>query len=231
MKALHDSVPDPTRFTDDALERWVAAAEEVCSRLGPGGRAAIAVLGESLVDATASPWFGYEPSARDLAALLGALDEDPAAGDELVAIEAGMVARRLGNLSDPSRTRWLEVAEAAVQDPCAQAALPERVESHREAERVWREAAAAVQDWRAVALDPDLALRQVRWYPGTPTRTFIGYADPLNLRMVQRAVEEHRFSREEWDALQPVAEMLENLVDPLSWRLSSLAFAVARAVG
>lgn len=211
---------------DDDLERWVATAERVSTSLGAGGRLAVAVLGEDLVGGPASPWFGYEPSREGLAELLAALGEDPAAAGELTVVEAAMVDRRLGRLSSDTRTRWRGVVAAALRDPDAATAIPGRNDVHRNAEQVWRVAAGSVQSWRAVQLDPDRALRQVRWYPGCSTRTLIGYSDPLGLGMVQRAVEEHRYSAEEWRALQPAAEMSGRVVDPLAWRLSCLSFAV-----
>lgn len=218
--------PAPEPPLDEDLERWVAAAERVSASLGAGGRLAVAVLGESLVGERASWWFGYEPSREGLAELFVALGEDPAAAGELIAIEAGMVGRRPGRLSSATRTRWREVVDAALRDRGAAAVVPERDDVHREAEQVWRDAAGSVQSWRAVQLDPDRALRQVRWYPGCSTRTFIGYSDPLGLGTVQRAVEEHRYSAEEWQALQSAEEMSRRVVDPLAWRLSSLSYAV-----
>ena len=85
--------------------------------------------------------------------------------------------------------------------------------------------AASVQPWRVVQLAPDRAFGQVRWYPGCATRTLVGYADPLDLAAAQRAVSEHRGTDEEWQALRPAQEVADREVDPLTWRLSSLAFA------
>lgn len=223
-----DTDADPAaaaeREVDGALERWVVFAEDAYARSGPSGRLVVSLLGESLVEDRPSPWFGYEPLHAPLAGLLAALDEDPDGLTDLLAVEAGLAGRRLGALSESTRARWRELVLSALANAHA-AELPERDETHREAERVWREAASAVQDWRAVQLDPDGALRQLRWYPGCPTRTRIGYSDPLNLAMVQRAVEEHRYTPEEWRALEAAAELLDRPVDPLTWRLSSLARA------
>lgn len=210
---------------DDGLEEWVAAAERACAGLGPAGRLVVAVLGESLVEPPSSPWFGHEPTHPGLADLLGALDEDPAAAGALAGAEAGLAGRRLGVLSDATRARWRSTVEAALRDPAATVVLPDRDPVHREAEHVWRTAAAGVQPWRGVQLDPDRALGQVRWYPGCATRTVIGYSDPLGLAAVQRSVEEHRYSAEEWQALLPADELSRREVDPVVWRLSSLAFA------
>ncbi|MCF6376049.1 hypothetical protein L2K70_00350 [Nocardioides KLBMP 9356] len=210
---------------DDGLEQWVVTALQACADLGPAGRLVVAVLGESLADPPSSPWFGHEPTASGLADLLGALGEDPARTEPLLAAEAGLAGRRLGVLSDSTRESWRATVQAVLRDPAAIAALPERDQRHREAEQVWRTAAARVQPWRAVQLDPDRALGQVRWYPGCDTRTFIGYSDPLGLAAVQRSVQEHRFSDEEWQALVPVEELHRHAVHPLAWRLSSLAFA------
>jgi hypothetical protein len=216
--------PEPAPV-DDGLEEWVAAAEQACAGLGPAGRLVVAVLGESLVEPPSSPWCGHEPTERGLADLLAALDEDPAAAGAITRAEGGLAGRRLGVLSDATRAHWRSTVEAALLDPAATVALPKRDAVHREAERVWRAAAAGVQSWRTVQLTPDRALGQVRWYPGCPTRTFIGYSDPLGLASVQRSVEEHRYSAEEWRALLP-AELSRRAVDPVAWRLSSLAFAV-----
>lgn len=209
---------------DDGLEQWVVIAEQACADLGPAGRLVVTVLGESLAEPPTSFWFGHEPSGPGLADLLGALGEDPAAAARLTEAEAALAGRRRGVLSDTTRQRWREVVDAALRDPAAATLLPERDELHREAEQVWRTAAAGVQAWRAVQLDPDRALGQVRWYPGCRTRTFVGYSDPLNLASVERSVREHRPSEEEWRALAPVEDLERRDLDPLTWRLSSLAF-------
>lgn len=214
---------------DDGLERWVVTAEQACAGLGPAGRLVVALLGESLADPPTSFWFGYEPSSDGLADLLRAVGEDPAAAVTLTAAETELAGRRLGVLSDDTRQRWRQTVDAALLDPAASAALPQRDELHREAEVVWRTAAAGVQSWRAVQLDPDRALGQVRWYPGCRTRTLVGYADPLGLAAVERSAREHRPSAEEWQALLPAEEIGRRDVDPLAWRLSSLAFVAARA--
>lgn len=212
---------------DDGLDRWVDAAEHECAGLGPAGRVVVAVLGESLLHPPTSPWFGHEPTTDGLARLLSAVGEDPAAAAPLAAAESPLAGRRTGVPSAAALARWRAVVDAALGDPAASAALPDRDDVHLEAERVWRVAAAAVQPWRAVQLDPDRALGQVRWFPGCTTRASIGYADPLGVASVQRAVEEHRFSEEEWQALLPAADLAGRTVDPLAWRLSSLTFAVA----
>lgn len=224
-KPMAPAVPPPV---DDGLEQWVVTAVRTCADLGPAGRLVVAVLGESLVHPPSSPWFGYEPTGSGLAELLAAVGEDSAAAATLTAAETGLAGRRLGVLTDATRETWRATVEAVLRDPSASAALPERDEHHREAEEVWRRAAAGVQPWRAVQLDPDRALGQVRWYPGCGTRTLIGYSDPLRVASVQRAVEEHRFSEEEWKALQPADELVRREVDPLVWRLSSLAFVAGR---
>lgn len=211
---------------DDDLERWVTTAGGLSERLGPGGRLTVALLGESLLEGPPSPWFGYEPSAAGMEELLSALGEDPAAAAELTGSEVAMTGRRLGEPSPASRERWRAVLDAALRDPAVRDLLPERDAAHLEAEAVWRSAAASVQPWRAVQLHPDAALRQVRWYPGCATRTHLGYSDPLGLAAVERAVEEHRFSADEWQALRPADEASRRAVDPLAWRLSSLRFAV-----
>lgn len=216
---------------DDGLEKWVVTAMRTCADLGPGGRLAVAVLGESLAHPPASPWLGHEPTAPGLADLLAALGEDPAAAAALTAAETGLAGRRLGVLTDATRESWRAMVDAVLRDPGATTVLPERDELHREAEQVWRTAAAAVQPWRAVQLDPDRALRQVRWYPGCATRTLIGYSDPLNLATVQRAVEEHRFTDTEWQALVPAEELDRRGTDPLAWRLSSLSYALESGAG
>lgn len=222
-KPMPPAVPPPV---DDGLEQWVGTAVRTCADLGPSGRLVVAVLGESLVNPPSSPWFGYEPTRSGLADLLAAVGEDPAAAATLTAAETGLAGRRLGVLTDATRTSWRATVDAVLRDPAATIALPERDEHHREAEEVWRTAAAGVQPWRAVQLDPGRALGQVRWYPGCDTRAFIGYADPLGLATVERSVREHRPSEEEWKALKPADELVRREVDPLAWRLSSLAFAV-----
>lgn len=223
--AMPASAPPPV---DDGLEQWVVTAVQTCADLGLAGRLVVAVLGESLVHPPSSPWFGHEPTSSGLADLLAALGEDPGAAGALAAAESGLAGRRIGVLSDATRERWRATVEAVLLDPAATTALPERDELHREAEQVWRTAAGGVQSWRAVQLDPDRALGQVRWYPGCDTRTFIGYSDPLGLAMVQRAVREHRSTDAEWQALRPAEEVVDREVDPLTWRLSSLAFAAGR---
>lgn len=224
-KPMPSAVPPPV---DDGLEQWVGTAVRTCADLGPSGRLVVAVLGESLVNPPSSPWFGYEPTRSGLADLLAAVGEDPAAAATLTAAETSLTGRRLGVLSEATRQHWRTTVEAVLHDPAATAELPERDELHREAERVWRAAAAGVQPWRAVQLDPDRALGQVRWYPGCDTRAFIGYADPLGLATVERSVREHRPSEEEWQALVPVEELERRDLDPLAWRLSSLAYAAGR---
>ena len=221
----------PSVTVDDALESWVDSALGLAGRLGSGGRLVLAALGETLVDGGPSYWFGYEPTTDGLAALLTAVGEDPAVAREVCEREVDMAGRRLGVVSEDSRARWSAFVADAVRDPEAAALLPERDPLHREAEDVWRRAAASVQPWRAVQLAPDRALGQVRWYPGCPTRAFVGYSDPLNLAAVQRAVREQRGTDEEWQALLPAQEVADQEVDPLAWRLSSLAFAVSAPPG
>lgn len=216
---------------DEGLEQWVDSAVRTSVDLGPAGRLVVAVLGESLLRPPSSPWFGHEPTAAGLADLFAALGEDPSAAEALTAAEAGLAGRRLGVLSDGTREHWRVKVQAVLRDPAATSALPERGEAHREAEQVWRAAAAGVQSWRAVQLDPDRALGQVRWYPGCDTRTLIGYSDPLGLGTVERAVTEHRYSDEEWRALRPAEELDRRGVDPLEWRLSSLVFAAGTGRG
>ncbi|GAA5106700.1 hypothetical protein GCM10023339_03950 [Alloalcanivorax gelatiniphagus] len=216
---------------DDGLEAWVATAERVGAGLGAGGRAVVAVLGESLVHPPTSFWFGYEPTTSGLADLFSAVGETTDAAAELTTAEADLAGRRAGRLSEATRARWQAFVEQALGDPDAAALLPGRDDAHREAEQVWRTAAAGVQSWRAVQLDPHRALGQVRWYPGCATRTFIGYSDPLGLASVQRAVEEHRYSEDEWQALRPADELERRAVDPLAWRLSSLSYAIASSDG
>lgn len=216
---------------DDALEAWVATAERVGAGLGAGGRAVVAVLGESLVHPPTSFWFGYEPTTSGLADLFSAVGEPTDAAAELTTAEADLAGRRAGVLSEATRARWQTVVEQALRNPDAAAVLPGRDDGHREAEQVWRTAAAGVQAWRAVQLDPDRALSQVRWYPGCATRTFIGYSDPLGLAAVERSVREHRFSEEEWQAIVPAEEIGPRDVDPLAWRLSSLSYAIASSAG
>lgn len=222
------ATPEPAVTVDAALARWVDASLRLADDLGPGGRLVLAVLGESLVDGRPSCWFGYEPTRDGLAALLAALGEDPGAADALCELELGMAGRRLGAVPEGARERWTAFVAGAVRDPAATSLLPARDRAHLDAEEVWRRAAASVQPWRTVQLDPDGALGQVRWYPGCPTRTSIGYSDPLGLSSVQRAVREHRCSREEHQALLPASALEDLEVDPLTWRLSSLSFAVSR---
>lgn len=224
-KPLPPAVAPPV---DEGLEQWVLTAERACADLGPAGRLVVAVLGESLADPPTSPWFGYEPTTSGLAELLDAVGEGPAVAERLTAAETALVGRRVGVLSDATRERWRATVQEVLSDVSATTALPERDEHHREAEEVWRTAAAGVQPWRSVQLDPDRALGQVRWYPGCPTRTFIGYSDPLGLAAVERAVREHRPSDEEWQALAPVEDLDRRHPDPLAWRLSSLAHAAGR---
>lgn len=223
--------PAPTVLVDDALEAWVDAALRLAGRVGPGGRMVLAALGESLVDGRPSHWFGHEPTTDGLAPLLKAVGDDAAVAKEVCELEADMSGRRLGVVSEGTRARWSAFATDAARDPEAASLLPERGPLHLAAEEVWRLAAASVQPWRAVRLDPDRALGQVRWYPGCPTRAFVGYSDPLNLAAVQRAVREHRGTDEEWQALLPAQEVADQEVDPLAWRLSSLAFAVSAPPG
>src|SRR5687767_10479799 len=113
-------------IVDDGLERWVATAEQACAGLGPAGRLVVALLGESLADPPTSFWFGYEPSSSGLTGLLRAVGEDAAAAATLAAAETALVGRRLGVLSDATRDRWRQTVEAALLDPAASAALPER---------------------------------------------------------------------------------------------------------
>ncbi|WP_210503112.1 hypothetical protein [Nocardioides xinjiangensis] len=211
---------------DEALERWAATAEAASAGLGPGGRLAVALLGESLVDGPTSPWFGHEPTPGGLDDLFTALGEEPSAAAPLLDAEAQLSGRRPGEPAAGTRARWSRLVEAALTDPAAREVLPERDERHLAAERAWRAAAGAVQPWRAVQLHPGRALGQVRWYPGCETRASVGYADPLGLGMVERAVEEHRYSEVEWQALRPAADLVRSGVDALSWRLSSMRFAV-----
>ena len=221
----------PPGAVDPDLERWVETATVLSEGLGANGRLVVALLGESLTNGTASPWFGHEPTGTGLGDLLHAVGESRGAAEGLLAVEAGLAGRRPGTLSEPARTSWSARFEAAVHDAAERGTLPGRDDAHREAEQVWRTAAAGVQPWRAVQLDPDRALRQLRWYPGCPTRTSVGYSDPLGLAMVQRAVEEHRFSDEEWQAVGTADEVIRREVDPLAWRISSLSYAVERFAG
>lgn len=221
------AAPAPPAPVDDALEAWVDEVLRLSGQVGPGGRLVMAVLGKSLADGRPSYWFGYEPTQDGLARLLAALGEDPVVAREVREREVDMAGRRLGAISERSRARWSAFIVDAVGDPGAARLLPARDEVHLVAEEVWR-CAAATQSWRGVQLDPGDALGQVRWYPGCPTRAYIGYADPLNLSSVQRALHEHRGTDEEWQALRRAQDVVDREVDPLAWRLSSLAFAVSR---
>ena len=216
---------------DPDLERWVETATALSGDLGTHGRLVVALLGESLADGAAPSWFGYEPTDTGLGDLLHAVGESRDAADVLLVIEARLAGRRPGTLTEPTRTAWRAHVAAAVREAAEHGTLPGRTEDHLEAEQVWRTAAAGVQSWRAVQLDPERALGQVRWYPGCGTRTFIGYSDPLGLAMVQRAVEEHRSTEEERQALLPAEDVVRRQVDPLAWRISSLSYAVASFAG
>jgi hypothetical protein len=223
--------PSPPVAVDPDLEQWVETATALSDGMGVNGRLVVALLGESLAGGTASPWFGHEPHETGLGDLLDAVGESRDAADGLLAIESGLASRRPGALTETTRTAWRSRVEAAVRDAAEHGTLPGRDAAHLEAEQVWRAASAAVQPWRAVQLDPDGALGQIRWYPGCTTRTVIGYADPLGLAMVQRAVQEHRYSDEEWQALGPADELVRREVDPLVWRISSLSYVVAQVAG
>jgi hypothetical protein len=222
--------PPPPIPVDPGLEQWVETATALSGQLGANGRLVVALLGESLADGAASPWFGHEPTDAGLGALLHAVGESRDAADGLLAIEAGLPGRP-GTLTETTRTAWRAHVEAAVRDAADDGTLPGRDAAHLDAEQVWRTASAAVQPWRAVQLDPDRALGQVRWYPGCATRTAIGYADPLGVAMVQRAVQEHRRSDEEWQALGLADELARREVDPLAWRISSLSYVVEPFAG
>lgn len=214
---------------DALVERWALGADDVAAGLGPGGRFVVAVLGESLAGGQVSPWLGHEPGRADLAAVLSAVGEEPWAADILADLEAPLASGRPGSVSSETRARWHDLLVATARD--ATDLLPDRDPLHLEAEQVWRTAARGVQEWRADQLDPDAALRQVRWFPGCATRTSVGYADPLGLATVRRAVEEHRWSEEEWQALEPAVVVAGRSVDPLVWRLSSLSFAARALAG
>lgn len=212
--------------TDPDLVRWVDTARTVSTRLGVGGRLAVALLGESLLRDEPAPWFGYEPTAQGAADLLAALGEEPASLEPLLAVEHGMVSRRLGSMPSDVRAHWRDTVAAAAAEARASWDAPPRTPEHLEAEAVWREAASAIQGGRAVRLQPDRALVQLRWYPGCATRTHIGYADPLDLATVQRAVQEHRWTQSEWDAVDRASAAASVAVDPVGWRLSAMTFAV-----
>lgn len=214
---------------DDVLERWVDTAVGLMDGMGPDGRLVLALLGDALVDGTGPWWFGYEPSSAGLSDLLAALGEDPTAAHVLVDAEAALRGRRAGRLSEEAHARWCAVAAAAVRDPSLADALVaqrDRDPVHREAETLWRAAARTQPPWRATRLDPDRALRQLRWYPGCPTRTHIGYSDPLGLAAAARSVSEHRWSAEEEAGLRLARQASDRGVDPLVWRLSCLRFAI-----
>ena len=222
-----ESVDGRRGVTVDAdLAGWAETAGRLDDRLGLGGRLLVAVLGESLATSSTSYWFGYEPQRAGLDAVLTALGEDARSLDELLAVEQGMVGRRLGVLGIEARERWRRHLVKVATEARSSLTLPERTQEHLAAESAWRDAAAAVQRRRVVQLAPDRALRQVRWYPGCPTRTLIGYADPLGLATVQRAVSEHDYSAAEDHALRVAASVPEGPVDPTAWRLSSLRFSL-----
>lgn len=224
--------PESDPAGEELLGGWARSALTVRDALSTSpGRLAVSLLGESVATGRTSSWFGHEPDAAALADLLVALGEPSAAArpaaEELAAAEQGFRDRRPVVVPDPLARTWRDLLAGDLDSARAQS-LPQRAEPHREAERVWRAAAAAVSPRRSTQLTPDLALTQLRWFPGCRTRTGHGYSDPLNLGHTTRSAQEHLSSGPELEALDPAWAVSSRGVDPLDWRLSCLAYAVHR---
>lgn len=215
----------PTEVVDDDLVAWAVVAADVADRLRPAGAFAVALLGESLTRPRPSAWFGYEPDEAGLVGLLSRLGEDDVDVARLLAAEAPLSGRHLGVVPDEVADAWRQRLSDAARQAVAAGPLPDRSPAHLHAATVWDAAASAASEPPMVRLDPSVALSQLRWFPGVATRTFIGYSDPLNLSTVERATDEAGASAAQREAQAAARRVFEERVDPLRWRLSSLAYA------
>lgn len=215
----------PTEVVDDDLVAWAVVAADLAGRLRPAGAFAVALLGESLTRPRPSAWFGYEPDDAGLAALLSRLGEDDVDVAGLLAAEVPLAGRHLGRVPDEVADAWRRRLSDAAQRVVAEGSLPDRSPVHRHAATVWDAAASVASEPPMVRLRPSVALSQLRWFPGVATRTFIGYSDPLDLSTVERATGEAGTTAAQREAQAAARRVVEERVDPLEWRLSSLAYA------
>jgi len=179
----------------------------------------------------ASPWLGYAPDAGGWADLVERLGEDRGLGAGVIAVEAPFREHPPVAVPDDVHRAFVERTATDLAEARAAGHGLVRSPEHLRAEEVWRRAAAQISPGRAHQLHVERALGQVRWFPGTEVRTRISYSDPLDLAHVSRSVMEVPGSAEEWEATKAAYAVFDWGVDPLEWRLSSLAHVLETGNG